>query len=45
MGIPDSKVIEETNRLDLNKKSSKEKNDSIMNRVKKTLNNHKYIKN
>ena len=45
IGIPDSKVIEEMNRLDLNKISSKEKNDRIMNRLNKTLNNHKYIKN
>ena len=45
IGIPDSKVIEEMNRLDLNKISSKEKNDRIMNRLNKTINNHKYIKN
>ena len=45
IGIPDSKVIEEMNRLDLNKISSKEKNDRIMNRLNKTLNNHKHIKN
>ena len=44
IGIPDSKVIEEMNRLDLNKISSK-KNDRIMKRLNKTLNNHKYIKN
>ena len=44
MGIPDSKVIEEMNRLNLNKKSSNEKNYSIMNRLNKTPNNHKYIK-
>ena len=43
-GIPVSKVIEETNRLDSNKTSSKEKTERIMNRVNKTLNNHKYIK-
>ena len=45
IGIPDSKVIEEMNRLDLNKISSKERNDRIMNRLNKTLTNHKYIKN
>ena len=45
IGIPDSKVIEEMNRLDLNKLSCKEKNDRIMNRLNKTLHNHKYIKN
>ena len=43
--IPDSKVLEEMNRLDLNKISCKEKNDRIMNRSNKTLHNHKYIKN
>ena len=45
IGIPDFKIIEEMNRLDLNKISSKEKNDRIMNRLNKTINNHKYIKN
>ena len=45
IGIPDSKVIEEMNRLDLNKISCKEKNDKFLNRVNKTLHNHKYIKN
>ena len=45
IGIPDSKVVEEMKRLDLNKKSCKEKNDRIMNRLNKTLHNHKYIKN
>ena len=33
------------NRLDLNKISSKEKNDRIMNMLNKTLTNRKYIKN
>ena len=42
IGIPDSKVIEEMNRLDLDKISCKEKNDRIMNRLNKTLHNHKY---
>ena len=45
IGIPDSNVIEEMNRLDLNKISCKEKNDRIMKRLNKTLNNHNYIKN
>ena len=42
--IPDCKVIEEMNRLNLNKKSNREKNDRIKNRFNKTPNNHKYIK-
>ena len=33
------------NRLDLNRLSSKERNDRILNRLNKTLTNHKYIKN
>ena len=45
IGIPDYKVIEEMNRLDLNKSSSREKNDRIMNRLTKTIENHNYIKN
>ena len=45
IGIPDSIVIEEMKRLDLNKISSKEKIDRIMNRLIKTRNNHKYIEN
>ena len=45
IGIPDSKVIEEMKRLNLNKISNKEKIDRIMNRLIKTPNNHKYIKN
>ena len=45
IGVPDSKVIEEMNRLDLNKISCKEKNGRILNRLNKTLHNHKYIKN
>ena len=43
--ITDSKDIEEVNRLDLNKISSKENSCRIMNRLIKTLTNHKYIKN
>ena len=36
IGIPNSKVIEEMNRSDLNKILCKEKNDRIMNRLNKT---------
>ena len=32
IGIPDSKVVEEVNRLDSNKISSKDKSDRIMSR-------------
>ena len=39
--IPNSKVIEEMNRIDLSRISKKEKNDRFMNRIKTTLNNHK----
>ena len=45
MGVTDDKIIEEMNRLDLNKMSEKEKNIRIMNRLNKTLNKHNYIKN
>ena len=45
IGIPDFKVIEGTNRFDLNRISSEEKNERITNRLNKSLNNHKYIKN
>ena len=45
IGVTDNKVIEEMNRLDLNKVSDKEKNKRIMNRFNKTLNKHNYIKN
>ena len=45
IGITDDKVIEEMNRLDLNKVSDKEKNKRVMNRLNKTLNKHNYIKN
>ena len=44
IGIPDTKVFEEVNRSDLNKISSKDKQDSILNRLKKP-NINKYIKN
>ena len=45
IGIPDSKVIEEMNRLDLDKISSHERNDRFLNRLNKTLENQKYDKN
>ena len=45
IGVTDDKVVEEMNRLDLNKISDKEKNNRIMNRLNKTLNKHNYIKN
>ena len=41
IGIPDTKVIEEMNRLHLNKISCKAKNDSFFNRLNKTLHNQK----
>ena len=45
IGVTDDKVVQEMNRLDLNKISDKEKNNRIMNRLNKTLNKHNYIKN
>ena len=45
IGVTDDKIIEEMNRLDLNKITDKEKNNRIMNRLNKTLNKHNYIKN
>ena len=45
IGVTDDKVVEEMNRLDLNKLTDKEKNNRIMNRLNKTLNKHNYIKN
>ena len=44
IGIADDKVVEEQNRLDLNKLSNKEEGDRIMNKLCKTPNNHKEIK-
>ena len=41
IGIRDSKFIEEMNRLDLNKISSKEEYDRIMKRIKKTWQSYK----
>ena len=43
-GVTDDKVVQEMNRLDLNKISDK-KNIRIMNRLNKTPNKHNYIKN
>ena len=45
IGVTDDKIVEEMNRLDLNKITDKEKNNRIMNRLNKTLNKHNYIKN
>ena len=45
IGVTDDKVVEEMNRLDLNKITDQEKNNRIMNRLNKTLNKHNYIKN
>ena len=45
IGITNEEVIEEMGKLNLNKISSKEKNDRIMTRLNKTLNKHKYITN
>ena len=45
IGVTDDKIVLEMNRLDLNKISNNEKNNRIMNRLNKTLDKHKYIKN
>ena len=45
IGLPDSKVIEETNKLRLIKTSSKRKGHRMVDRLKNLLNNHKHIKN
>ena len=42
IGIADGKVVEEVNKLDLNKKSNKNTRDRIVYRLNKTLNNHKH---
>ena len=44
-GIPDSKFVEEMNKLYLNKISSREKSDRVMERLNKTQNTHKFTKN
>ena len=45
IGVTDDKIIEEMKKLDLDKISNREKNNRIMNRITKTLDKHKYIKN
>ena len=45
IGVTDDKIVEESNRLDLNKITDNEENNRIMNRLNKTLNKHNYIKN
>ena len=45
IGVTDDKIVEEMNRLDLNKITDKEKNNRIMNRLNETPNKHNYIKN
>ena len=45
IGVTDDKMVEEMNRLYLNKISDKEKNNRIMNRLNRTLNKHNYNKN
>ena len=45
IGVTDDKLVEEMNRLYLNKISAEEKNKRIMNRIIKTLNKHNYTKN
>ena len=45
IGIPDSKVMDEMNKIDLSILSNNEKNDRIMKRINRTFNNHKCIKN
>ena len=43
IGLPDSKIVEEMNRSDLNKLSSEDKCDMIRNRLNETPHNHKEI--
>ena len=44
VGIPDSLIVEEMNRSDLNKVSREDKCDRIVNRLNKTLKNHENTK-
>ena len=44
IGIPDSKVVEEMNRLDLNKQPNKDKCDEIMKKFKKIKKKHSNTK-
>ena len=43
--LPDSEDIEHMNKLRFKKISSERKGDSVMDRLKNSLKNHKYIKN
>ena len=45
IGLPVYKVIEEMNRQELSKMSSKRKSDRNMDRINSFVNNHDYIKN
>ena len=45
IGLPECKVIEEMNKLGLNKISSEGQVDRVMDRLNNSLNNHNYIKN
>ena len=45
IGLSGCKVVEKMDRFGLNKISSKRKRDRNMDRLKKSLNNHKYFKN
>ena len=45
MQLPDSKAIEEMNKLGFYRKSSEGKGDRIMDRLNNSFNNHKYKKN
>ena len=45
LGLPDSKDIEEMNRLGLNKTSSERKSDRIMDMLNISMKNHKHIEN
>ena len=45
IALPDSKDIEEMNKLGLNKISSKRKADRIMDRLNISFKNHKYFQN
>ena len=44
IGMPLSKTVDEMKRLHLNKISSKNECDRVMNRLNKTLKNHKNLK-
>ena len=44
-GIPDSKIIEELNKFNLNNLSTQEKNDKFIKRLNKSLDIIKYIQN